>query len=370
MQNLKTLLADLKSRHDDPAISILLPTHRTFPDNKQDPITLKNLVKHTEERLLSQMDKREVWPIMEVIHAQVEAHDHSHNLDGLALFAGGGRADIVRLPFTVTERAIIDHNFATRDITRGLFDAVNYFIVVISREHGRLFQAYNDRLVHEFDRNTDLQGYSFPIKNNSLYSTSGPDRSQAPSEDNLLKEFLNLVDKSVQQVQGKRGSDRLPVIVIGDARNVGLYKQLCDRPGDIVGEVTHAADLQADAQTLVDDAQAAVASHRDATEAGAMSHRGQALGANRLLTDLTDIYRSATEGNTERLYVRRGYIQPGVIDAEARTLTPSDDATAEGVTDDVVDELIEMVQASGGDIAFLSEDTLGDEAPLALQTRY
>ena len=47
-----------------------MPTHRSFPDNKQDPITLKNLVKQTEERLLAQMDKREVWPIMEVINHQ------------------------------------------------------------------------------------------------------------------------------------------------------------------------------------------------------------------------------------------------------------------------------------------------------------
>lgn len=370
MQTLKSTLADLKARQDDPAVSILMPTHRSFPDNKQDSITLKNLVKQTEERLLSQMDKRDVWPIMEAINAEIEAHDHSHNLDGLALFAGAGYAEIVRLPFEVNERAIIDHNFATRDITRGLFDAVNYFILVISREYGRLFQAYNERLVHEFDRTTDLQGYSFPIKNTSLYSTSGHDRSQAPSEDNLLKEFLNVVDKSLQEIQGKRGSDRLPVIVIGDARNVGLFKQLSDRPEDIVGEVTNATDLEADAQTLVADAQAAVASHRAAFEAGAMDKRGQARGANRLLTDLSEIYRASGEGNAERLYVRRGYIQSGVIDAEARTVTPSEDATAAGVTDDVVDELIELVQANGGDIAFLSKDTLGDEAPLTLQTRY
>ncbi len=370
MQNLKSILIDLKARQDDPAISILMPTHRSFPDNKQDPITLKNLVKQTEERLLSQMDKREVWPIMETINAEVEAHDHSHNLDGLALFAGAERAEMVRLPFAVKEHAIIDRNFATRDISRGLFDAVSYFIVVISREYGRLFQAYNDRLVHEFDRNTDLQGYSFPIKNNSLYSTSGHERSQAPSEDNLLKEFLNVVDKSLQEIQGKRGNDRLPVVVIGDARNAALFKQLSDRPNDIVGEVTNAADLEADAQTLVDDAKEAVASHRATAEVAAMGQLGQARGANRLLTDLSKIYRAATEGNAERLYVRRGFIQPGVIDIEARTVSAHEDSSAEGVTDDVVDELIELVQGNGGDIAFLSVETLGDEAALTLQTRY
>jgi len=370
MQNLKSVLIDLKSRQTVPAISILMPTHRTFPDNRQDPITLKNLVKQTEERLLASMDKREVWPIMETISAQVDAHDHAHNLDGLALFAGADGANIVRLPFAVRERAIIDNSFATRDISRGLFDAVSYLIVVVSREIGRLIHAYNDRPVHEFDGNTELQDYSFPIKNTSLYSTSGKERSQAASEDNLLKEFLNVVDKSLQEIQGKRGNDRLPVIVMGDARNVALFKELCDRPSDIVGEVTNSPNLEADALALVSDAQEAVDSHRAAVEATAMEQLGQARGANRLLTDLSAIYRATTEGNSERLYVRRGYLQPGVIDSEARTLTAHDEAGAEGVTDDVVDELIEMVQANGGEIAFLSEDTLGEQAPLSLQTRY
>ena len=370
MQNLKSVLIDLKSRQADPAISILMSTHRTFPDNKQDPITLKNLVKEAEQRLLETMDKREVWPIMEFINGQVDAHDHNQNLDGLALFAGADRADIILLPFSVNERAIIDSSFATRDIVRGLFDSVSYFIVVVSREYARLIHAYNDRPVHEFDRNTQVQGYPFPIKNTSLYSTSGHERSQAQSEDNLLKEFLNVVDKSLQEIQGKRGSERLPVIVIGDARNVALFKELSDRPDDIVGEVTNSPDLEADALALVKDAQEAVTTLRASAEATAMDQLGQARGAGSLRTDLSAIYRAATEGNAERLYVRRGYVQAGLIDSDARTVTAHDDAGAEGVTDDVVDELIERVQANGGDIVFLSEQTLGDEGPLSLQTRY
>lgn len=48
--NLKLLLNQLNHHQNDLAISILLPTHRTFPDNKRDAITLKNLVKQAEER--------------------------------------------------------------------------------------------------------------------------------------------------------------------------------------------------------------------------------------------------------------------------------------------------------------------------------
>ncbi len=370
MKNLNAVLLDLKARKADPAISVLMATHRTYPDNKLDPITLKNLVKQVEARLLESMDKREVWPIMASVEAEVDAHDHNHNLDGLALFAGADGAQIVLLPFAVKERAIIDSSFATRDIVRGLFDSVSCFIVVVSRESARLIHACDDRPVHEFDHGTQVQGHPFPIRNTSLYATSGHERSQAPSEDNLLKEFLNVVDKSLQDIQRQRGNDRLPVILVGDVRNVALFKEVCDRPADIVGEVTHSPDLQAGTDALVADAQPAVAAYRACKEANAMDQLGAARGADRLLTDLSAIYRAVSEGNAERLYVRRGYIQAGTIDAGARTITPHAEGGGEGVTDDVVDELIEQVQAIGGDIAFLSVQTLGDAAPLALQTRY
>ena len=65
-------------------------------------------------------------------------------------------------------------------------------------------------------------------------------------------------------------------------------------------------------------------------------------------TDLQDIYQSAFQGAGETLYVQTGYIQPAKIDEKAQTLTPTDDATGEGVTDDAVGEIIELVMHNGG----------------------
>ena len=37
-----------------PALTITLPTHRTSPDNQQDPIRLRNLVTQATDRLLAE----------------------------------------------------------------------------------------------------------------------------------------------------------------------------------------------------------------------------------------------------------------------------------------------------------------------------
>jgi hypothetical protein len=56
----KTDLQLLQAISGYPAVSILLPTHRTSPANKQDPIRVSNLVRQAADRLLQEFSKREV----------------------------------------------------------------------------------------------------------------------------------------------------------------------------------------------------------------------------------------------------------------------------------------------------------------------
>lgn len=57
---MNTQLKELKNVVSDRCITIILNTHRTLPDNEKDGITLKNLVKEAEIRLLETGNKKEV----------------------------------------------------------------------------------------------------------------------------------------------------------------------------------------------------------------------------------------------------------------------------------------------------------------------
>ncbi|MFN4295052.1 MAG: hypothetical protein ACK4JD_13080, partial [Thermoflexales bacterium] len=50
----------LQQMRSTPSVTITMPTHRTSPDNKQDPIRLKNLVVEATNRILKDFPKREV----------------------------------------------------------------------------------------------------------------------------------------------------------------------------------------------------------------------------------------------------------------------------------------------------------------------
>lgn len=368
--NLKSLLNQLGNRKNGLAISILLPTHRTFPDNKQDAITLKNLIKEAEERLLTHLDKRDVKSIIDAINEKVDGLNHNYNLDGLGIFADREDVVVMHFPFAVKERVIIDESFAIRELVREINNAVDYYILVISRASARLIEAFDDRLIHEFDAKTELRSGAFPLENTLLFSAQGLDRSQTPNDAGNLKEFFNRVDKSLQELQNKPERDRLPVIVAGDARNVAFFKEVCDKPTDVVGEVTNIADLKAPAEKIIADVQDALAEYRKQKAEAALQYIGQARSAHQLLTDFSTIFRAVTDGNAARLFVRSGYIQPGIIDTDQKIITLHDDPAAPGVTDDVVDVLVELVIQKGGEVCFLSPEQLGSEESLCLQTRY
>src|SRR5262249_14930732 len=76
-------LRQLQSVNEYPSVSILAPTHRTSPDNKQDPIRVKNLVAETKNRLLGEFSAREMEPLFTKLDALVERIDYERLLDGL-----------------------------------------------------------------------------------------------------------------------------------------------------------------------------------------------------------------------------------------------------------------------------------------------
>lgn len=370
---MKATLKSLRETTAKPAVSIFVKTHRKHPENEKDPIALKNQLKVAEERIENEYDKKTATTILEKIHAATADLDHNYNLDTLAIFASTDDVQVLRLPLDAKERVIIDERFATRDLIRDMASAVHYYVVVLGRDQARLIEAANDRVVKEFtpedDAQKNMENIPFPIENNSLYKTGdgGSDRS-ANNENSYLKEYFNRVDKSVQELWGEH---KMPLVIVGDNRNISYYKEVCDRPENIIGAVSNVTDLEdGSAKHIVDGVQEAVEAYRTSLHEAALGEIDKARGAEMLRTDLQEIYRSAFQGAGETLYLRKGYMQPAKIDEKAQTLTPAEDPAAEGVTDDAIGAIIEHVIHNGGKVVFMPQDIMGDDLPVALVTRY
>jgi hypothetical protein len=96
-----------------PALSILLPTYRSLPENRKDPIKVNNLVSKATERLTQEFFNRELEPLLQgLLEVSSTEIDHAHSLNGLALYVSHSFAKFYYLPFPVLLYVVIDQTFA------------------------------------------------------------------------------------------------------------------------------------------------------------------------------------------------------------------------------------------------------------------
>lgn len=124
-----------------PAVTITLPTHRTSPDNKQDPIRIKNLVDQVTDRLQKEFPRRDLARLLNRLVKLVGEIDYRHTLDGLAIFANKDFARAFQVPFKLRERLVIDQTFKVRDLLFALHRTPRYWVLALSEKPTRLYEG-------------------------------------------------------------------------------------------------------------------------------------------------------------------------------------------------------------------------------------
>ncbi|WP_212003829.1 hypothetical protein [Chitinophaga sp. HK235] len=336
-----------------PAVTILVSTHRTFPDNKQDNIHLKNLITQVEKDLYEQYDKRIVWSVLDRIKEAESTINHNYNLDTLAIFANTDMAQVYRLPIPATDRYVISDRFEIRPLLKAIQQSEHYYIIAVSKQKIRLLEAFNDKIELE------IQNDDFPYSNG--YYTTDPMRLQQDFViDNLLKEFFNTADKRFKKYYA---ANPLPVILLGKDRNLVFYEDNMDIKNIVIARHHGSFDDTSDAEiakVTFPLIQQYIANKQEA----ALEKISQAQSARKLLVELNDIYTAAESGQADTLYMEKTYFPLGYIEDGTITMGNGDGST------DITLPVIDTVLIKGGNVIFLDENTLNEYQGIALVTRF
>jgi hypothetical protein len=341
-------LKELKDITAASCVTLILNTHRTSPDSNQDTILLKNLCKEAEERLLADESKRDAKKIIDRLHALAASIDHHHNLESLVLFVNEDIATYTRLPMAVTNRVVLDTNFATRDLVRAQHQEANYYILVLSQQKARLIEAFNDKVVKEYSR-------SFPIENTQFYSTSKGEQANAPREANLLAAFFNSIDK---ELNSSRAEHALPVLICTEQSNYAAYLKIADQPQSIFDIFLNKNRLDEKAHHIVTDAWELIKEITMEKNNARKAELATAVSTGSFLSDVNDIWQAIHEGRVQTLFIEEGLFQAGVITDNTISFSSDDERSTKDVTDDIYDELIEAAMSHGGDAVFLPAGNL------------
>jgi hypothetical protein len=351
---MNSTLKKVKDIISENCVTIILNTHRTRPDNQKDALTLKNLIKEAEVRLLNNESKRDAKPLID------QTIDHSHNQESLIFFVNEDMADYVRLPIEVENRVIIDNTFATRDLVRALHLESSYYVLVLSQQKVRLIEAFNDKVVSEI-------GQPFPIDNIQFYSTNKAELSDARRQTNLIAEFFNRVNKEVSKV---RKGNPLPVLICTEESNYYEYLKIADQKMTLIETYLNKNRLDEKAQAIVTEAWGIIKNHLTEKNNARKAELQKAVSSGKFLSDVNDIWRAIFEGRIQTLFIEKGLFQPGIIKGNEIRFVSQGDKYDKEVVDDIYDQMIEANMNFGGDVIFLPKGELTKFQGFGAITRY
>ncbi|MDZ4734281.1 MAG: hypothetical protein SGJ16_11935 [Nitrospirota bacterium] len=141
------VVAALGARHQPPCLSLYQPTHRRHPENQQDSIRFRNLVKALETSLQQTYPNGATRLLLDPFNVLADDHDFwNHTLDGLAVLGGPGLFHVFRLQRPVAELTVVADSFHTKPLRRFLQSVDCYQILGLSADKIRLFEGNRDVL--------------------------------------------------------------------------------------------------------------------------------------------------------------------------------------------------------------------------------
>ncbi|MEX0806918.1 MAG: hypothetical protein WD688_26885 [Candidatus Binatia bacterium] len=373
--------AGLLGSHESPCLSLYQPTHRHHPDNQQDLIRFRNLVKTMEQSLRQKYTTREVQPLLGSFQALADNREFwNHTLDGLAVIGAPGLFRVYRLQRAIHELVVIADSFHIKPLMRILQSADRYQILALNRQEIKLFEGNRDAL-DEIDLAPGVprtitaalgEELTEPHLTVASYGmgASGPAMrhghgSKKDEMDIDSERFFRAVDRAILEHHSRPSG--LPLILAALPEYHDLFRHVSQNPLLIAdGIEIHPDALPADA--LRERAWRVVEPQYLARLAALAEEFGRAKSKSLGSDELAPVTEAAVAGRVATLLIESERHVPGRINYESGRIEFRDLADPE--IDDVLDDLGELVLKKGGQVVIVSAERMPTGTGIAAIYRF
>ncbi len=378
----KDELAGLSSEQTPPCLSLYQRTHRHHPENQQDPIRFRNLVKELRTSLEHTYPAAETEQLLQPFDALANDSEFwNHTLDGLAVLGGPGVFRALRVPQSVAELTVVADSFHTKPLRRFLQSSDRYQVLALSLDKIRMFEG-NRHALDELDlvpgvprSIVEALGAELTEPHQTVASYGGVGGAsnrmhhshggKADEVDTDAERFFRAVDRAVLDHFSKPSG--LPLILAALPEHHHLFYQVSQNPQLVPEGLRVNPDslpldqLRALAwQAMEPRYHARLASLRDEFErVRAKSHGSE---------DLAQVAEASAAGRVGTLLIDVARQVPGRLDrntGKVELANPSDPHV-----DDLLDDLAELVADKGGVVLVIPTEQMPTRTGLAAIYRY
>ena len=376
-------LSELASGGQPPCLSLYQPTHRRHPENQQDPIRFRNLIKELDASLRQAYPAVEVQLLLEPFEALTHDHDFwNHTLDGLAVLGAKGIFRVYKLQRPVAELAVVTDSFHAKPLKRILQSVDRYHVLGVNRQEIKLFEGNRDALAEIEPAQgipqtiTEALGDELTEPHSTVASYGGVGQGSVPmhhghggkeSEVNIDAErFFRIVDRAILDYYSRPSG--LPLILAALPEHHHMFHEVSHNPFLI----EQSLDIHPDALPSIDELRRRVwqlvEPQYQARLAASIEEFEQARSKGLGHDDLTQVAQAAAAGRVATLLIEADRQIPGRLDGATGQVELA--GLSHPQVDDLLDDLGELVEKMGGQVLVIPADRMTTRTGLAAIYRH
>lgn len=377
------LVQELLDADQTPCLSLYMPTHRMHPENAQDIIVFKNLVRQMKESLSQKYSAGDAQKHLESVEALAEDNNAwNHSFDGLAVFSAPGFFKVVGAHKSFQELALVADSFHTKPLRQYLQSLDNFHVLGLTLHDIRLFEG-NRHSLTEIDLTAETPktiiealGDELTDKHTTVASYGGSGGESSPMhhghggrKDETEKDterFFRVVANTIYEQYTKPTG--WPLILAALTEHQNLFQKVNKNPLLLSGSIS-INPSSVSTEKLADMAWEVMEpeyNHRlDSLVANFEQERANGKGSD----DYKEVAVAAVEGRVDTLIVEADRIIPVRITNLVTGNTQKKDLINPKV-DDLLDDMGELVMKMGGRVMVLPTGKMPSETGLAAIFRY
>lgn len=376
------MMPELLSINAGTCLSLYMPTHRTHPDNLQDPILFKNLVKKLEQSLLQQYSSSEatmmLQPFMDLSNNKAF---WNHTLDGLAVLSTTGTFKTISLPVSTEELAVVADSFHTKPLRKYLQSIERYYVLGLSLHDYHIYEGNRHSLTELVlpsgvpNNIKEALGYELTDKHSTVTSYGGVGGEsntmhhghggKADEVDIDAERFFRFVAKTINDHYSSPSS--LPLILAALPEHHNLFHKV----SNILTLLPTGIDVNpksVENDALVKRAWNVMEPYYNDLIEKACDVYQQAKSNGTGSDIIKDVAAAAAAGRVDALFIEADRQIPGKIINETGSIKKGDLENPE--TDDLLDDLGELVTKMGGKVMVIPKEKMPTLTGIAGVYRY
>ena len=371
------LPAELPTPDQPPCLSLYQSTHRHHPDNQQDPIRYRNLVKELKQSLEEKYAAREIKPLLEPLESLADEREFwNHTQDGLAVLRAPGLLRIYKLQRPVQELAVAADSFHTKPLLRILQSVDRYQVLGLSSGAVKLFEGNRDAL-DEIDLEAevprtlkDALGEKLTESHQTVVAHGGGTTrfGQGGRKDETdidTERYFRAIDRAILDHHSRPSG--LPLMLAALPEHHNIFRKISRNPF----LMSEAIDVHPDAISIDElrkRAWQAIEPRYLARLSQLTDEFGQAKPKGLADDRLPEIAMSALSGRVTTLLIEANREIPGHLDEATGRVEAAE--ISHPKVDDLLDDLGELVLRKGGQVVVVPTERMPTETGAAAVYRY